>query len=299
MAGYMYLGNKKVCPAIVVKQGNGGIPAYSVENGSLTKPVYSLNGDEFDGVTSIGDSALYRKFFKCGDIDGILNFKDAETIAQHGMEEAFQECDGITGADFSSLEEIGYYGMYRTFYNSTGIEGVTFDSLESIGVGGLKECFYGNEITYCTFPKLRTVGDYAFSVCFPNCEIETIEFPMLTTASNGSFESMFFSLSFPYNAIQTARFTSLESVGNSCFSKTFNGSIFLKDVYFNSLKTSSFADSTSFSNMFNYMTAYISTSTTIHFPSNLETTIQGLTGYPNFGGNSGKIVLAFDLPATS
>jgi hypothetical protein len=38
---------------------------------------------------------------------------------------------------------------------------------------------------------------------------------------------------------------------------------------------------------------------TIHFPSNLESTIQTLTGYPLFGGTSGKVVLAFDLPATS
>ena len=36
---------------------------------------------------------------------------------------------------------------------------------------------------------------------------------------------------------------------------------------------------------------------TVHFPSNLVSTIQGLTGYPNFGGTN--TVLAFDLPATS
>ena len=41
------------------------------------------------------------------------------------------------------------------------------------------------------------------------------------------------------------------------------------------------------------------TTHTIHFPSNLESTIQGLTGYPNFGGTSGYVVLIFDLPATS
>lgn len=36
---------------------------------------------------------------------------------------------------------------------------------------------------------------------------------------------------------------------------------------------------------------------TVHFPSNLQTIISGLTGYPNFGGTN--TVLAFDLPATS
>ena len=38
---------------------------------------------------------------------------------------------------------------------------------------------------------------------------------------------------------------------------------------------------------------------TLHFPSNLETTIQGLTGYPLFGGTSGYVVLSFDLTQTS
>ena len=37
---------------------------------------------------------------------------------------------------------------------------------------------------------------------------------------------------------------------------------------------------------------------TIHFPSNLQSTISQLDGYPLFGGESGYIVLAFDLPAT-
>jgi hypothetical protein len=38
---------------------------------------------------------------------------------------------------------------------------------------------------------------------------------------------------------------------------------------------------------------------TIHFPSNLQTKISTLSGYPNFGGTNGYVTLAFDLPATS
>ena len=36
---------------------------------------------------------------------------------------------------------------------------------------------------------------------------------------------------------------------------------------------------------------------TIHFPSNMESTVQGLTGYPNFGGYNTTIL--FDLPPTA
>lgn len=39
------------------------------------------------------------------------------------------------------------------------------------------------------------------------------------------------------------------------------------------------------------------TNTTVHFPSNLESIISGLEGYPNFGGINTTI--AYDLPATS
>ena len=36
---------------------------------------------------------------------------------------------------------------------------------------------------------------------------------------------------------------------------------------------------------------------TVHFPSNLQTTISGTTGYPTYNGTNTTI--AFDLPATS
>lgn len=39
------------------------------------------------------------------------------------------------------------------------------------------------------------------------------------------------------------------------------------------------------------------TNAVVHFPSNLESIVSGLTGYPNFGGTNTTI--AFDLPATS
>jgi hypothetical protein len=46
-------------------------------------------------------------------------------------------------------------------------------------------------------------------------------------------------------------------------------------------------------------TAATSGNVKVHFPSNLSSTISGLTGYPLFGGASGKVTLLFDLAATS
>ena len=73
----------------------------------------------------------------------------------------------------------------------------------------------------------------------------------------------------------------------------------LTDIYFRALTTTSFG--TTYNNQFdNLLNGTGSGKThTLHFPSNLQSTISGLTGYPNFGGTSGYVTLAYDLPATS
>jgi hypothetical protein len=77
----------------------------------------------------------------------------------------------------------------------------------------------------------------------------------------------------------------------------FNGCTALTTVSFPALTTSSFG---SYINQFTNMLKLTGNTVThtLHFPSNLESTIQGLTGYPLFGGISGYVVCAFDLPAT-
>ena len=92
--------------------------------------------------------------------------------------------------------------------------------------------------------------------------------------------------------------------GANCFGSCFLGCKLITDIYFNALTTTSFG--TKYINQFNGMfnnsssgTAATSGNVNVHFPSNLETTISGLTGYPLFGGASGRVTLLFDLPATS
>ena len=72
----------------------------------------------------------------------------------------------------------------------------------------------------------------------------------------------------------------------------------LTDVYFPALTTTSFSSRV---NQFDMMMSGSGTNVThtLHFPSNLESKIQTLTGYPTFGGTSGYVVLAFDLPQTN
>ena len=88
--------------------------------------------------------------------------------------------------------------------------------------------------------------------------------------------------------------------GRSVFNSAFMACSNLTDIYFNALTTTSFGSNVNqFQNMFNANSMSTSGNCTIHFPSNLSSTISGLTGYPNFGAAAGKLTLAFDLPETS
>ena len=98
--------------------------------------------------------------------------------------------------------------------------------------------------------------------------------------------------SFVMTSIQTASFPKVESINANSFWSAFEMCESLTDIYFNSLKTTSFKST--------YALRYMLPdcyNVTIHFPSNLENVVSQLYGYPNFGGDD--TVLAFDLPATS
>ena len=216
MAGSLYLGSNKVCPAIVVKQGSPYIPAYSIDgNGALQKPVYKLTGGEFDGLKSLDRTSIIGTIctYNSG-ISGDLVFKDLESFTRGAKE----------------------------LFSSTNIETASFDKLAN-GASFNSCFFYCANLKKVYFKKIDDVYSLAFMLCF--CECPRLE-----------------------------------------------------DIYFNSLKTTSFRSNDCFEDMIGcYDMEHISVHT-IHFPSNLEATIQQLSGYPTFGGNEDEVVLAFDLPPT-
>ena len=125
-------------------------------------------------------------------------------------------------------------------------------------------------MTSVDLSALTSVGFYGLSNAFYNCTgLTSVDLSALTTVSSGN---------------------GLSNAFRSCTGLT--------DIYFRALTTSSFgSNKNQFSNMM--QNTGTTTTHTLHFPSNLQSTISGLTGYPNFGGTSGYVTLAFDLPATS
>ena len=119
------------------------------------------------------------------------------------------------------------------------------------------------------FTGVTDVASYGLYYRFVLSRVKSVSFPNLTTISGS----------------------------NGCY-YMFSACTSLTDVYFPALTTTSFGSNV---NQFNSMLATTGNTTThtLHFPSNLESTISNLTGYPLFGGTSGYVVCAFDLPATS
>ncbi len=199
---------------------------------------------------------------------------NATDVGMYALYYAFRDCTGLTSVDLSSLTTIsGYYGLNNAFYRCTGLTSVDLSALTTVsGNNALSYTFYGcTGLTSVSFPSLTTVsGDYVLQMAFQNCTgLTSVDLSALITVS-----------------------------GSAVFTMAFYGCTGLTDIYFRALTTTSFG---SYKNQFGSMLSSTGTTTThtLHFPSNLQTTISGLTGYPNFGGSSGYVTLSFDLPATS
>ena len=170
--------------------------------------------------------------------------------------------------EFSNITEIAQNGMEYAFYQCPITGNVNFSSLTTVRTRGLYNCFYSTGISSVDFSSLTTID------------------------SQGMYGAFIGN-----NALSVVRFPSLTTVGDYGLYSTFQECHAVTDVYFNSLTT------TSFGGLYCLQRIFTSTGTnvthTLHFPSNLESTVQGLTGYPNFGGTSGYVTLSFDLAATS
>lgn len=146
------------------------------------------------------------------------------------------------------------------------------------------------------FSDITSVADYGLYYAFYNRPglIGNLNLSSITSIGQyGLYEAFYVC-----NGIESVNLSSLTSIGYYGLGYAFQGCSYLTDIYFNSLTTTSFGNYTNqFYSMMDGTGRAITH--TIHFPSNLESTISGLSGYPLFGGRSGYVVCAFDLPATS
>ena len=301
-------------------------------NGVLQLPANTSGDIVFTGVKKIANNSLAYKFIYRRDITHGVSFPDLEEInGDNGARNMFQQCLYITSVSLPELITIsGLYGAYYMFYNCTHITSALVlpkltivsgdygagnmfaycDSLTSVSLpelttvsgsyGASSMFIWCSSLTSFSAPKLKTLsGSSCLDNFFYNCHnLTTIDLSAIETADAGSALRFFCGACY---ALPEMRFTKLNSIkGPSVLSYAFTYCRAITDIYFNALTTTSFGSYVNqFNIMFNSDTASTSGNVNVHFPSNLQSTIQGLTGYPLFGGTNGRITLLFDLPATS
>lgn len=280
---------------------------------------------DFSSLTTVEYYGLYGAFFLCENLTGEIDLSSLTTILDYGLSQAFVGCTGLTGTlDLSSLKEVWDHGMYYAFSgnNNNLTLNPDFSSLKRIHSYGCYNAFSGLQRTgsfldmssltrvddyglYWLIYKgaktidlssLKYIGDYGLARAFGDLrptDVESVDLSSLETVGAFGLQNCFWN-----SKLTRLDLPALKTIGSKGLNYAIRSCKLLANVYFNSLTTTSFGSYTDqFVNMLN--ATGTDTTHTLHFPSNLETTIQGLDGYPNFGGTSGYVVLAFDLPATS
>ena len=169
--------------------------------------------------------------------------------------------------DFDGVKELGACALYYLYSTNTTISGaIIFNDLEWV---------HGNNAMYYTFNGCTGVTSF--------------EFPRFKTMI-----SAFMRTCDGCTSLTTVKVPSLKYIGSGSASGTFRGCILLSSIYFPAINNSSFGSNLSLNGMCTNCV-----NITLHFPTNVQATVEALTGYSTtapFGATSGTVL--FDLPAT-
>lgn len=229
--------------------------------------VSSVNLSALQSIT--GDYACAYMFRGCTRLNS-LNLSSLTTVSSsRGMDFFCNGCSSLTSLNLDALIKIdGSYACSYSFARCTGLTTVSMKALTI--VGGLQGC------------------SYMFYVC-PN--ISTADLSSLTSIVGSSGCSAMF---MDCSSLSNMTFYSLSAITTSnAMGATFKNCTSLRTVSFPALYSESFGSR--YTNQFTNLVDGV-TGCTLHFPSNMQAKIAGLTGYPNFGGTD--TIVLFDLPAT-
>lgn len=184
MAGYMYLGNKKVCPAILF--------------GGSSEPNNFFTLKLPDGLTSLDSSTTISSEF---------TYEENGQTKYHPFKLDFNNVEEITGyswgyfynnlkiqrtniaVDFGKIKKIGQgsdMSFSMAFQNAIFCDGYTdieFKELEEISMGALGVCFSGSNVTSIKFYKAYKIGNMAFYSIIGDCSDVDIYFYAVNSSS--------------------------------------------------------------------------------------------------------------------
>lgn len=169
--------------------------------------------------------------------------------------------------DFDGVKELDASALYYLYSTNTTISGaIIFNDLEWV---------HGTNAMY-----------YAFSGCTGVTSFDLPRFKTMNSAFTRTCEGC--------TSLTTVKVPSLKYIGSGSANSTFRGCISLSSIYFPAINNSSFGSNLSLNAMCTNCV-----NITLHFPSNVQSIVEGLTGYSTtapFGATSGTVL--FDLPAT-
>lgn len=155
MAGYMYLGSQKVCPAVLV--GGGGEPTeyftFKFPDGLKT----------FDGILQFASNAISVEDYYWNKLPVCFDFNELEYIDEGALLNMGLGCNSVIIKNLSSIKKIyGFQSLLSCFSNCTFENGpvdIVFGGLEEVnGEMCLYYSFMSSSIRSIHLPKLTKIG---------------------------------------------------------------------------------------------------------------------------------------------
>lgn len=212
-------------------------------------------------------------------------FPELESVSGlRAMGQLFPACQNLITASFPKLKTIGDSSCYQMFYNVPSIEHISFPVLENAGDNafdtGISSCA---SLKTISFPSLKTAGIRCFNNCRSNPNLISIDFSSLESCGEYCFLIGFDNSP----SLTTASFPKLSSMGQYAMRGAFQSNISLESLWFNALTSESFGG---YTNQFNDM-LYGCNGVTVHFPADIEDTIDGWADViDGFGGTNTTIL---------
>lgn len=184
MAGTLYLGSQKVCPAILA----GG--AKPTEFYTLKIPDSITKLDDVNKII-ITSNIIDRTEETDQYVPFCLDFNNVEEIVGYFWTVNYLKIQRKNIAiDFSKLKKIGDETGNSTWANAfngaTFLDGhrdIVFDSLEAIGPYGFGGAFIGANITSLRFKKLKVLDEECFDYLVCNCNGVHIYFDAIDSST--------------------------------------------------------------------------------------------------------------------
>lgn len=253
----------------------------------------SLKGIDFSGITTVEGYSFFNAFSQSSSIlAGGVQFPDLTDVAG---DYAFSGAMGSNARrfifSFPALTTItggsSFDGVARSSSLQTFGEGFP-ELVSTVGNRAFENCCSNcTRLTTVSFPKLREcLGTYTFYDGFRYCSnLTSIDFSKLETAGPQCFYSAFENCT----SLTTVSFPALNSIGKESFASAFRGCSSSLVVSFPALNQNSFGSNIDqFKGMFTSIRG-----ATVHFPASVQSIVETLAGYPNFGGTNTTVL--FDL----